>query len=929
MAVRIQFRRGTAAEWTSANPTLAAGELGYETDTTKFKLGDGSTAWTSLGYGGVSQADIDNAVANVIDLAPGTLDTLNELAASIGDDADFANTVANNIANAVTVHNDDTTNVHGIEDTSVLETTSGAQSKANAAQANAQSYADTAIANLIDSAPGTLNTLNELANALGDDANFSTTITNNLANKISFESDASADYISANAVTSANTFYIVSDAESYVKIGDGVTNWNDLTYVGSAYADNAVQTHADETTNVHGISNTLELVYDSDLTSINAHVAGTQNVHGISDTQNLIYQTDLDTHNSDTANVHGIADTSLLETTSGAQSKADAAESAANSYTDNAITTHAAVTDNVHGISNTLALETTSGAQTKADGALASAETYADNAIATHNADTTNVHGISNVADLVVSADLADYAPIANATLTGTVSLPSTTTIGDISSAEIGYLENVSSNIQSQLDAKAPSTDATFAGTISLPSTTSIGDISATEISYLNNVSGAIQTQIDAKLASATASVTYAPLANATLTGTVSLPATTSIGDVSATEIGYLNNVSSAIQTQLDAKLASATASSTYAPIDSPTFTTAATLPASTTIGDVSATEISYLNNVTSAIQTQLDAKAPIANATFTGTTEAVDLTLTGNLYVQGSTTTISTSNLKLRDNMTYLNQAGLFDLSGAAGDGTNVVYTTSTTHDIEVGDYVTVANTTPSSFEISGEGSEVLAVTDNTITVASTVTDTYTSGGQLRGKIHANPDLGWAAGRYTANTYAHAGFFRDATDGVFKVFDGYVPEPDESAFIDTSHNTFALASFAAATVTAANVVATTGVTFADNTIQTSAGVPSLTGFTEKTASYTLDTLDHQDNVVEMNSGSALTFTIPTNSALAWPVGASMDIIQTGAGQVTISPDTGVTLNYTPGNKLRTQWSSCTIMKRASDSWIVYGDLTA
>lgn len=48
---RIQFRRGTAAQWTSANPTLAVGELGFETDTTKFKIGDGSTAWTSLGYG--------------------------------------------------------------------------------------------------------------------------------------------------------------------------------------------------------------------------------------------------------------------------------------------------------------------------------------------------------------------------------------------------------------------------------------------------------------------------------------------------------------------------------------------------------------------------------------------------------------------------------------------------------------------------------------------------------------------------------------------------------------------------------------------------------------------------------------------------------------------------------------------------------------
>jgi hypothetical protein len=50
MAVQIQIRRGTAANWTSANPTLAEGELGYETDTGKLKAGDGSTAWTSLSY---------------------------------------------------------------------------------------------------------------------------------------------------------------------------------------------------------------------------------------------------------------------------------------------------------------------------------------------------------------------------------------------------------------------------------------------------------------------------------------------------------------------------------------------------------------------------------------------------------------------------------------------------------------------------------------------------------------------------------------------------------------------------------------------------------------------------------------------------------------------------------------------------------------
>jgi hypothetical protein len=50
VVTQIQVRRGTASQWTSTNPTLAAGELGAETDTNKIKCGNGSTAWNSLPY---------------------------------------------------------------------------------------------------------------------------------------------------------------------------------------------------------------------------------------------------------------------------------------------------------------------------------------------------------------------------------------------------------------------------------------------------------------------------------------------------------------------------------------------------------------------------------------------------------------------------------------------------------------------------------------------------------------------------------------------------------------------------------------------------------------------------------------------------------------------------------------------------------------
>jgi len=65
MAIQIQLRRDTAANWTNNNPTLAEGELGSETDTDKFKIGDGATAWTSLAYSS-GTGDV-TAAANLTD----------------------------------------------------------------------------------------------------------------------------------------------------------------------------------------------------------------------------------------------------------------------------------------------------------------------------------------------------------------------------------------------------------------------------------------------------------------------------------------------------------------------------------------------------------------------------------------------------------------------------------------------------------------------------------------------------------------------------------------------------------------------------------------------------------------------------------------------------------------------------------------------
>ncbi len=68
-------------------------------------------------------------------------------------------------------------------------------------------------------------------------------------------------------------------------------------------------------------------------------------------------------------------------------------------------------------------------------------------------------------------------------------------------------------------------------------------------------------------------------------------------------------------------------------------------------------------------------------------------------------------------------------------------------------------------------------------------------------GSTVANPDLG-IAGNYNDGTYAHAGIFRDATDGTWKFYQGYIPEPDASAFIDTTHISFAYAPIRASLFT-------------------------------------------------------------------------------------------------------------------------------
>jgi hypothetical protein len=111
---------------------------------------------------------------------------------------------------------------------------------------------------------------------------------------------------------------------------------------------------------------------------------------------------------------------------------------------------------------------------------------------------------------------------------------------------------------------------------------------------------------------------------------------------------------------------------------------------------------------------------------------------------------------------------------------------------------------------------------------------------------------------------------------------------------------------------------ATAAIDFASSTL-----VPNA-----QASSYTLVLAD-KDKLVEMGNASANTLTVPLNSSVAFPIGSQINILQTLGGQTTIAATAGVTINATPGLKLRAQWSSATLIKRLENTWVLIGDLIA
>ena len=81
---------------------------------------------------------------------------------------------------------------------------------------------------------------------------------------------------------------------------------------------------------------------------------------------------------------------------------------------------------------------------------------------------------------------------------------------------------------------------------------------------------------------------------------------------------------------------------------------------------------------------------------------------------------------------------------------------------------------------------------------------------------------------------------------------------------------------------------------------------------------------------VDLNNASSISLTVPPNADVAFPAETRIDLLQSGAGQVTVVAGSGVTINSKGAAlKLTGQWSGATLVQRSANSWVLVGDITA
>ena len=239
--------------------------------------------------------------------------------------------------------------------------------------------------------------------------------------------------------------------------------------------------------------------------------------------------------------------------------------------------------------------------------------------------------------------------------------------VSAVTATELGHLDGVTSAIQTQLDTKSTTSNATAlaAEDVALQSRLATNVTAFTNedtalqarITANNTLTTAVETRRTQNIAGAVSTITTSDL-TASRAMVTNGSGKVAVSDVTATELGHLDGVTSAIQTQIDSKQATITGAATT--IDDADLTASRALVSSgsgkVAVSDVTSTELGYLDGVSSAIQTQLDAKAALAGATFTGQVNmSDDLVVTGNLTVNGVTTTVSSTNLDVEDRLIML----------------------------------------------------------------------------------------------------------------------------------------------------------------------------------------------------------------------------------------------------------------------------------
>ena len=468
-------------------------------------------------------------------------------------------------------------------------------------------------------------------------------------------------------------------------------------------------------------------------------------------------------------------------------------------------------------------------------------------------------------------------------------------------------------------------------------------------------VSTAQQTALDLK----------ANLASPTFTGTVTVP--TPIGDTTAATKLYVDTTASTTASNASTALTNHEADTTniHGIADTSILVTTTgtqtltnktiTSPSGLVKGDVGLGNVDNTSDankpVSTAGQTALDLKANLAGPTFTGTVAAVNLTLSGDLTVNGTTTTINSTTLTVDDKNIELGSVasptdstadgGGITLKGATDKTLNWVdatdaWTSSEDFNLLTGKVYEINGTSVLSSTTLGSG-----VTGSSLTSLGTIA-TGVWQGTLIGSTYGGTGVNNGSSTITlGGNLVTSGSFATTltTTGTTSITLPTTGTLATLAGTETFTNkTFTSPVTNSPTLTLSTSSSTTDARLSwDSTnkkLQVGNGTISLDFASSnvitnaQAASYTLVLAD-KDKLVEISNASANTLTVPLNSSVAFPIGTQITILQTGAGATTITATGGVTINATPGLILRAQWSSVTLIKRAENTWVALGDLRA